>query len=61
MKRCDQCEVMCINGVRCHEIGCPVAWKDYKIECKNCKRAFVPKVKGQDCCTQQCRREYWGL
>jgi hypothetical protein len=21
--RCSQCEALCINGVPCHEIGCP--------------------------------------
>lgn len=25
---CDSCEVLTINGVYCHELGCPEAWKD---------------------------------
>lgn len=26
---CDQCQVCIINGVPCHEIGCPEAWKPW--------------------------------
>jgi hypothetical protein len=26
-KKCDQCEELMINGIRCHEIGCPNAKK----------------------------------
>ena len=33
---CDSCEVLNINGVNCHEHGCPDAWKDYKTECYEC-------------------------
>ena len=33
---CQSCEVLNINGVNCHEIGCPDAWKDYTRECKEC-------------------------
>ena len=26
---CDQCQMVSINGVNCHEIGCPNAKEDY--------------------------------
>jgi len=48
--RCDQCEVLMINGVRTHEVGCPVAWKEYKIECDWCGTEFLRDTKYQVCC-----------
>lgn len=37
---CSQCEVLAINGIVCHETGCPVSWKDYKLECFECGLEF---------------------
>ena len=37
---CDGCAVARINGVLSHEIGCPEAWRDYKVECFECEREF---------------------
>ncbi len=37
---CRQCEVLAINGIVCHEIGCPVSWKEYKLECFECGLEF---------------------
>jgi hypothetical protein len=41
--RCDQCEALMINGVFCHETGCPNSKKTYRygawirvIECFEC-------------------------
>ena len=31
---CASCEVLVINNVICHELGCPNAWKDETRECK---------------------------
>jgi hypothetical protein len=31
-KRCDQCEALMINGVFCHETGCPNSKKQYDAE-----------------------------
>ena len=44
---CDSCEVLNINGVNCHQIGCPDSWKDYKSECYECGFDFSPESKGQ--------------
>ena len=48
---CPQCEVLMINGIRCHETGCPEAWKDYVRECKECGCEFLPEFRNQIICT----------
>lgn len=55
---CNQCEALTINGVYCHEIGCPVAWQDETRECKWCGFEFEPKHKNQVFCEQSCRDDY---
>ena len=47
---CNSCEVLNINGVRCHELGCPDSWKDYTIDCDYCESEFQPESKGQSVC-----------
>ena len=60
-KGCDQCQVLMINGVYCHETGCPNAWKDSVRECKWCGRKFKPRQgPHQDCCCAGCRKAYHG-
>jgi hypothetical protein len=58
---CDSCEAVRINGVLCHEHGCPEAWRDHKIECRECGTRFVPEVKGQQFCDDDCYRTYNGI
>jgi len=55
---CEQCEVLYINGVKCHEIGCPDAWKDYVKECKWCGQEFQPEDKWQVLCSDDCAECY---
>jgi len=55
---CSSCEVLYINGVKCHETGCPEAWKDYLRSCKWCGEDFKPEEKGQDCCSHSCTVAY---
>jgi len=57
---CDSCNVLNINGVNCHEIGCPDAWKDREIECKWCGQKFKPEDKYQICCDDSCYCAYSG-
>jgi hypothetical protein len=57
---CDQCQLASINGLVCHETGCPNEWKVGTVECRNCGRDFHPKEKGQDCCSKSCHRMFWG-
>ncbi len=48
--QCDHCQLLRINGTVCHEIGCPVAWRDYWRECKWCGAEFKPEEKHQQRC-----------
>ena len=49
---CDQCQVVTINGVPCHETGCPNSWCDpvtgeaYPIPCFECGCDFIPEERG---------------
>jgi hypothetical protein len=47
---CDSCEALTINGVYCHESGCPRAWEDTDVQCFECGIPFTPKVKHQHTC-----------
>ena len=40
--RCDQCEAAMINGLYCHETGCPNArpLRRRYVECRECGREF---------------------
>lgn len=57
---CQSCEVLNINGMNCHEIGCPEAWRDYAIKCHECQKAFKPKEREQVCCTKRCKKIFEG-
>lgn len=58
---CDQCNAVRINGIPTHETGCPVAYKDYEVECKWCGTEFTPESSGQQFCDDSCYRSYNGL
>lgn len=53
---CDQCQVLSINGMACHETGCPNSWlhpvtdEPYEVECRMCGCDFKPEVQGQRYC-----------
>ena len=55
--RCQSCELMRINGVVCHEIGCPDAWKDYNKRCFECGCDFQPEDRHQEICFDCYHRE----
>lgn len=57
---CESCEVLSINGHRCHEIGCPDAWRDYTRECAWCGQEFTPEEREQKRCSEDCERSYHG-
>ena len=57
--RCNSCNVLYINGVKCHEHGCPDAWMDHTRECKWCGREFSPYSKDQVCCDENCNEAYY--
>lgn len=58
---CNSCECVYINGIKCHEHGCPEAWRDHKHECKNCGIEFKPEDQYRECCSDSCYCDYWGL
>ena len=47
---CPSCEILYINNVRCHEAGCPDAWKDTKRQCFVCGFDFFPEERFQNTC-----------
>ena len=59
--RCCSCEVLMINGFRCHETGCPAAWKDQVSECKECGSVFEPDGPCDRFCSADCEAGHWGL
>ena len=56
---CDQCEMLAINNIATHEIGCPIAWKDYPVECSWCGTEFMPEEKRQKFCDESCAEAYY--
>ena len=64
---CEQCEVLTINGVACHETGCADRWlhpftgKPYLRECRECGCDFTPECEGQVLCDDRCAAMYAGL
>jgi hypothetical protein len=57
---CKHCRALMINGVMCHEHGCPDAWKDHTRECPECGREFVPEAPDQQFCDGLCAEYYNG-
>jgi len=55
---CNSCNTMVINGVLCHESGCPEAWKDEVRECKWCDNTFKPEEAAQQFCSHSCTVVY---
>jgi len=57
---CDQCQLVSIQGVVCHEQGCPKDWVDpetgegYSVECGWCGERFAPYRKDETCCSDDC-------
>ena len=58
---CNSCEALTINGVYCHEIGCPDAWQDEIRECLECGQDFKPETRYQTCCDDSCYAAYNNL
>ena len=51
--------MLMIQGVACHEIGCPDAWQTLT-ECKECGTEFIPETKMQSCCSPCCTAAHFG-
>lgn len=37
---CNSCSPSRINGILCHEEGCPDDWRDYAKECNECGQPY---------------------
>lgn len=59
--RCTGCQVMRIQGVLCHELGCTEQWKTERRECKECGSCFTPLNRSQVCCDWDCHAAYYGI
>lgn len=46
---CQLCSAVRINGILCHEHGCPESWKTIK-DCKQCGNEFKPEFRNQEYC-----------
>ena len=60
---CDQCQVLGINGVACHETGCPNAWlhpisgEPYSQACAECGCDYKPEEMLQRVCSD-CQEDF---
>ena len=59
--KCPSCEMVAINGVPCHEQGCPDSWRFVTRECGWCGTEFKPESMGDRYCSQDCyETDNWG-
>ena len=61
ISKCDSCDSATINGVYCHETGCPEAYKAEVRECKECGQQFSPEHPLQQFDTNVCYAHYYGI
>lgn len=47
---CHSCQAAAINGIPCHETGCPDAWRDYDRDCRECGCPFRPETSDRAVC-----------
>ena len=57
---CDGCSPSMINGILCHETGCPDAWRDEKAECRECGCEFYKGSPWDEFCGPECGNIYYG-
>ena len=57
---CSSCQLLRINGVVCHEIGCPEAWRDDTRTCPECGGVFAPEYRDDKFCSECCAANYAG-
>ncbi len=55
---CNSCEALTINGVYCHEHGCPDAYQTEVRECQWCGSEFKPDERWQLFCDEECAISY---
>ena len=58
---CQSCEMISINGMACHETGCPDAWRDRPRVCRECGFDFRPTERVQMYCSPCCAAAAYGM
>lgn len=64
--KCKSCDSCGINGVLCHETGCPDSHIDlgtgqpYPVECKFCGSPVSPPCQVTPFCSNDCAQAYLG-
>ena len=69
---CPNCDAKRINGLICHEHGCPTPYIGKTLECANCGTKFKPEEGERPLadktsrgtiytCSETCRNDYFGL
>jgi hypothetical protein len=58
---CDGCSPTMIQGVACHENGCPDAWRDSQVECEECGCGFHPQSRHERFCSTECYGLHYGF
>lgn len=59
--RCPSCQLARINGLLCHEAGCPDAHLFTTFDCQWCGTEFVPETpRGNLFCSDECAADYYG-
>ena len=58
--KCGSCDSATINGVYCHETGCPDAYKTEIRSCKWCGSEPEPEHPRQQFCENLCYAYYYG-
>ena len=57
---CSNCDCIRINGLKCHETGCPTAYLDEVRECKECGADYQPDSRNDIACSPCCAAAYRG-
>lgn len=55
---CDQCSAVMIQGVYCHETGCPNA---RRYECRECGSMYAHRDEAAVCCDPDNASQYVGM
>jgi len=60
---CDGCSPSMVNGILCHEHGCPEKWRDTEYECYWCGTDYLPQSEPGHLklCSDECYRAYMGF
>ena len=56
--QCPSCEASIVNGVYCHETGCPDNHLFITRDCKWCGCAFTPENRNSLFCSDDCLDNY---